>query len=521
MKKAPAIIPAQNPGGDVYALVLCLSAAEKTTLRKAWDKGFRKQPLHIQLFEAITDRKIFDDAGAQKSLGLSGGAQFSNLKQYLANEVLDALIHSQRDNAALTQLHFGLMQLRLLAERSQTALARKLCKKLWAIAEDTGQYGFAVELLYQKSRLLEQRSFRQYASEADEIAALIERYTGYHQASRKIRSYTERLSLLRAADSLGVADEQHEAVQAVMTGLLAFREQATATPQLRFRYSAALGMAAYMLQQFDRCSVCCEDMLALLEAAPHLVGSDPESFLTVANIAFYNGFALDAISRVSGSLSQFDHLANIADNNAYFHKRWAIIRFNTTVKIAHKTGDYEGVARLVDRQGTTILGYASLVLPPAEALSVFTSIVISFFVLERFAAAEALMLEVKERNRSLDRQDVFYFTLVFHLLILYELKDWYRLDSATEAAYHALYNRKKLRPFERELMRFLKALPARRGRSDNAAFIRAFADKLEVYRTDPVQRLYFLYFNYYDWLQSKLAGVSYREYKRRLLTATV
>jgi hypothetical protein len=138
--------------------------------------------------------------------------------------------------------------------------------------------------------------------------------------------------------------------------------------------------------------------------------------------------------------------------------------------------------------------------------------------MERFSDAEALMQEIKEKNRSLERQDVFYFTLVFHLLILYELEEWFRLDAATAAAYHVLYNHKKLRPFEKELMSFLKSLPVRRGRDDNIAFIKAFVARLEVYRTDPVQRLYFLYFNYSDWLQSKLAGISYREYKKRLLS---
>jgi hypothetical protein len=518
MKRPAPIIPAQISAGDIYAMVQCLSHSEKNLVRKIWGRNsVRKVPLHITLFEAIAEGKAVNDATAQVVTGLSGGAQFSNLKQHLHNEVLDALVIGLRDQLPETQLHFGLMQLQLLIERSHTVLARRLCKKLWTLADEAGLYGFALELLYQKGRLIEQRSFRQYTSEADEIAMLIDRYTHYQHTGQRIQRFTDRLSLLRSADQLLVTNEHREAIQFIMNNLLGLSTDAESTPHLKLRYLAAISTAAYMNQHFELCNAWTEEALQLLEERPVLVSSDPESFLSVANTSFYNQFAQSNISGVSNWLSRFNTLALITEGSEYFRKRWAIIRFNTTLKIAHKTGNFEQVEQIVDEEGTQIISFATQVLPAADSLSVITSILISFFVLERYSESEDLMLEIKERNRNLDRQDVFYFTLVFYLVILYEQKDWYRLDSATEAAYHVLYARKKLRPFEKELMRFLKVLPTRRGRGDTKEFIRAFMDRLEVYRTDPIQRLYFLYFNYYDWLQSKLEGVSYRDYKRQLL----
>lgn len=518
MKKAAALIPTPVATGDIYALVDSLTAAEKTAIRKIWGKsGAKKLPLHIFFFEEIANGRVADDAGAQAALGLSGGPQFSNLKQHLATEVLDALVHALRGDSPSGQLHFGIMQVQALVERGHAALARRLCKKLWTIADNAGLYGFALDLLYYKGKLIDQRSFRQYSVEADEIAALFDSYTSYQHTAQKIQRHTERLALMRAADQLRVSDEHHEMLQDILSQLSIMNAEASATPHLRLRYLAAVVVAGYMLQQTDSCTAWSEEGIHLIENKPALAATDPESFINVANLSFYNEFAKGDISRVSEWLSRYNHLASGAHHSSYYQKRWAIIRFNTTLKIAHKTGDYEAVAQIVDKESNTIIAHATEVMPAAEALSVITSILISFFVLERFHEAEELMIEIKERNRSLDRQDVFYFTLVFHLVILYELKDWYRLDSATEAAYHVLYNRKKLRPFEKELMRFLKALPMKRGRGGTTEFIRAFVERLDVYRADPVQRLYFLYFNYYDWLQSKLAGVSYREYKKRLL----
>lgn len=131
MKKPAAIIPRHTPGDDVYALVRQLSHGEKATLRKLWAKSStKKASLHTQLFELIAEKGVSDDAAAQKALSLRSGAQFSNLKQHLLSEVLDSLVLASRHESPATQLHFGLMQLQLLIERSHTGLARPALQKV-------------------------------------------------------------------------------------------------------------------------------------------------------------------------------------------------------------------------------------------------------------------------------------------------------------------------------------------------------------------------------------------------------
>lgn len=518
MKKHLAILPSASQEGDVYSLVQGLSAGEKVVIRKTWHKNSGKKPLHAQFFEEIASGRAIDDANAQAVLRIKSSAQFSNLKQHLIGEVLDTLVGASRQQSPQRQLYFGLMQLQLLTERGLNGLARRLCKRLLAAAEDAGQYNTIVELLHYRSKLIEQRTLRQYRAEFDEISVLMERGVAYQQTAQQILWQTQRLLVLRASDQLLVSEDYRLTTQHIMEDLSALDISAKVTPHLRFCQLTALAIGHHMMQQLDDCTTMCEEGMMLLERRPEIIQAREESFLSFCNIAFYNEFATSRISHVIDWLRRFDHLLKGRQMSSHFQRRWNIIRFNTALKIAHKTADYDSVARIIDNESAAIMNEVALVISPAESLSIWTSVAISLFVLERFSEAEALMQEIKEKNRSLERQDVFYFTLVFHLLILYELKEWFRLDAATAAAYHVLYNHKKLRPFEKELMSFLKALPVRRGRGDNVAFIKAFVERLEVYRTDPVQRLYFLYFNYSDWLQSKLAGISYREYKKRLLS---
>ncbi len=63
-------------------------------------------------------------------------------------------------------------------------------------------------------------------------------------------------------------------------------------------------------------------------------------------------------------------------------------------------------------------------------------------------------------------------------------------------------------------MLFLRHLSNEQNNEGRRIAIREFLSRLDVYKTDPVRELYFLYFNYYDWLQSKVQRVKYRQYRR-------
>jgi len=150
-------------------------------------------------------------------------------------------------------------------------------------------------------------------------------------------------------------------------------------------------------------------------------------------------------------------------------------------------------------------------------LSIKGSVCISYFVMEQWDDAETLLSVIKEQNQHINREDILYFSLLFFLVILYEKKEWERLDSALKSAYHFLYARKKLRPFERELMLFLGHLSAAESKRSTNELINNFLQRLNHYRNDPDKNLYFLYFNYYGWLESKLMNLRYMDYLKEQL----
>jgi hypothetical protein len=135
-------------------------------------------------------------------------------------------------------------------------------------------------------------------------------------------------------------------------------------------------------------------------------------------------------------------------------------------------------------------------------------------VLEQWQNAESIIQDVKSANQKIKRLDTLYFTFVFHCLILYEQKEWARLDSLINTEYHFLYSNKALRPFEKDMLLFLKKLPVSLFKGKLKENMKVFLKKLDEYRDDNMQKLHFATFDFYSWVESKIEGVSYTTYMK-------
>lgn len=497
---------------DVYGLVRSLSPAEQSLYRKsAGSRTGKTVPQHVRLFELVASGKASDDAGCKEALAING-AQFSNLKQYLCSEILSVVVPAAADDSPVLSFYTGMQQLEFLAKRGNKVLARKIYKKLWPQAERVGRYDWCLLLLNYRDRIADTGLLRLSQREIDETTRQAGHYRRLQDASAQLSLLNQELQQLRAYSNLRVEGNDTENVIELRSRVDTLRDTCEEQVFLLSRYYTILAGIAYLQQDFRFALENVALGQQCFRENPEQLRLNADSLLDLANCGFYSAFAVGQVGQADELLTQFESLAAELQANSAPGQRWQVIRFNTELKIAHKTGDYAKVGEHL-RYYKRILGYADEHLSIPDLLSIQSTVCISLFVLEDFDGAEDLIIDIKNLNRSLEREDLLYFSLVFHLLILYEKKDWYRLDNMTQAAYHYLYSRRKLRPFEKEIMRFLKHLPVLRGRGTSSNAITTFLLRLEEFRNDPVQRLYFLYFNYYDWLQSKLAGISYREYR--------
>ncbi len=498
---------------DLHSLIKGLTGNEKSYYKKLSKRhANNNRSLHLQMFDIIEKNQYSDDARLQKSLGVTNASQYSTLKNYLTKDLLDSIVFMKRNDELSIQLGFMVAQLEQLIEKKLLRLAKKHLKRSLDIAVAYDDFDNQVRLLHLQNRMLQFKSYKEYKAESLLLAESMQRLLQLQHTMQQLYFYLEQIQILKKITMLRLYEEQADEVLKIKHALEQLRTAAATNKWTLLLYNNALALCEHSLLEFYSCRRSCDEMLKFWKNNPSFAEAYPSHFLNSANTSFYNGFAMQEIDGVTTQLEEYKKLADKEIKNDFFKKQWEIIAFNTHLKINHKTTQYDNVAQLVSERGQEILGYAREVISPAEMLNVMGSIAISYFVTGDTKKADELCIDMKELNHEVKREDILYMVLLFHPLVLFEGKEFYRMDHAIEAAYHSLYANKKLRPFEKEILLFMKKLSSSRTKSVFKATIINFLKKLDEYQNDPVKKLYFLYFNYYGWLESKALGLSYRKY---------
>lgn len=502
---------------ELARLISGMTRLEKSAYRKEPRRSGAGAPsLSLQLFEALLEHPGAADPALAERLGIHNKTQYSGVKAELHKDVLDAMVLSRRERSVNSQLHFMNEQISLLLIRRLYGTADKLCRKAILLAERYGKYHDQVSLLYRQSQILAYRDYKRHSRQAAALFAHIQEVFHLQQELQYFQLLYEQVKIMTYRTWLRISERELEEIARMQAGLLE-REAPPGTHPLiaLFRFNT-LALCQYMLHDHTGCTKTCRDMLGLWKRSPHLIAEYPALFISTVNTTAYNDFLCKDIAAVESHIRSYERLAADQLKDDPWPRIFDIFRFNTWLKVFHKKGQYDKVEQWVDTHAEAVLRHTEAFLSPPDALSVPTSVCISYFVLERWDEAESLLIAVKEKNRSINREDILYFSLLFHLLILYEKKEWPRLESTIDSTYHFLYARQRLRPFERELLLFMRRLSAARSPGEQKPLITRFLEQQSKLR-ESERQLYTLYFNFFGWLDSIREGLPYREYVRRSL----
>ncbi len=500
---------------DIFLLIKGLSSSEKSYYKKMGKQhAGQNAALHLKLFKLIDESEERDENKLCQVLGIKNKIHFSGLKAYLHKDILDTIVFQKRNNSIDTQLYFMQDQIRALQEKKLLYLAQKLCKKAITLATQYEKYHFVILLLHLQNRVMEYKDYKQYKATTDSIFSTLQAAIDDQQVFAQNRFLYEKVRALTYRSWLPITEEELVEINKAKAILNAVKPANHQQPLISLFYLNTLSLCQYMLHENKICTHTCREIYYLWNAFPHLINEYAPLFLNSINTICYNDFLCKNIQQAKENIMTYRQLVNVNLKNEFYCKHFEIIQFNTELKICLKTALFDQVKMLIDNNAAAIFSYGSQILSPPDQLSVLSSVCVSYFVLEQWEDAERLLALIKEQNQHINREDILYFSLLFYLVILYEEKEWYRLDSALEAAYHFLYARRKLRLFERELMLFLGHLSAARSKSSADELIKCFLKQLDKYRDDPDKNLYFLYFNYYGWLESKIMEMRYMDYIR-------
>jgi|GEM_PF-2854380 len=491
------------------SFIKSLSLAEKEYYLKM-QRLYAGQSLHVRLFTYLNEQPQAAAPAIMEVLGVRSPSQFTNIKNQLLQSLLDALVYRTRQTNLQTSLQQQWLHTEQLLEKRQMGLATRQNKKALLQALHLHSYPLAIQLIEQQQRILHLSRDGQYTDELEELARQWRHTVACLQLLGEIKQIYSQLIALARESPIRYSEAQLQAVQAWDQNLSQLKETGLSNEYIRMFWLAATIKSAFLQRQYGQAAQLGADFQQVLAAQPYFAVISPFIFLETANTLFYNLFAQGKTEAVMHDLALLDAFAAQHLNKEWLHK-WEAIVLHTRLKIAHKQANYDQVAAILAPYEALTLRQQHM-FSLSEQLNFLCSLAISHFVLEAYDAADAQMHEVKHLNATAGREDILYFSSLFHLLVLFEKKDWYQLDINVQITYQALYARRKLRPFEKELVLFIKKLSSLRQQAQMEAAARTFLEKLSAFSNPEAQQLYFPYFNYPAWLASKAAGCSYRQH---------
>lgn len=501
-------------------LVKGLPAKEQSYFRRAARfQANRKNTLALRLFELMIGADSYTTDTLCELLHIRSKTQLSGIKTKLFNDILDMKVSIKRKENINSRLHFVREQAIHLMNRSLFESAREWCSRGIILAKHYAKYQYLSELLHLQNNAMQYMDYKRYKAGSYSLLNRIQLAIRHEQALQQIRIFYEQMKILGYRSWLPIEAKEIKEVREMenkvtqMSREPFFMQSMEEEALIKLYFLNTKALCCYMLHEKESCTKICLQIIEHWKASPQLINEYAALFIHSVNITSYTDFYCRQNTLAKEHISTYARLARDHLAAGFYSKIFSVVHFNTELKIYHKTFCYDRVKQIIDQQSSVNLSYAKELLPPPDALSVHTSVYISYFVLEQWDDAEMLLLNVKEQNRTINREDILFFSLIFHLLILYEKKEWYRMDSTIETTYHFLYARKRLRSFERAMLLFLKHLAASRNKEDAKKACSRFLNQLQKTNRNEIP-LYSLYFNFPGWVESKIRDMHYMDYMR-------
>jgi len=498
----------QESKTDLFKLIKMLDANQKRLYCQKFDNEKEQEKTQEQkLFDIIDHAGVFDEEDIKKQLKIKSPSQYSTVKRKLFVNILSTAVqcNNEKDKCVTFEKLSFLINNQLLKSAASYV---KILKQEYLSAQNLYNYFF---ILKQEYRLLLYNDDKKNMEKLMQQEILIDKSFEDFITHEKLTKIFRKLLVLKGESNNRIEGDEFKGLKEIAATLKEIENEKIQQPVLKIQFETCLALTYYLgTKEIDASLI--PSIIENWRNYSHLAAIFPLLFLESASIVFYIDFRQNMAISAVRHFQFFDKISSTlcADDK----QRWKLIAYNTQIKIYHKTAAYDKLENYLKSNKYT-LAHSIKYFTIHELMTFFTTECISYFVLKDFARADRLMYQLKELNQPKLRLDIYYFSLIFHLLIMYELKDWYRLYLNIDAAYQQLNKLKTRRPFEKELMLFLKKFSIQNNPATYPKVVLDFLEKMEAYTHDAVKKQYFLYFNYYFWLQSKTEGISYMDFMKK------
>lgn len=496
---------------DLFNLIKLLDKKERAHFRKYVSD---KESVYLQLFEAFSTQKKVNETLAFSKLSLKENkTNKAVIKNYLYNQLVASLVDYQQYRVPDLISYRYLESAKMLYEKGLFNQSHKFLKRALKDAEEQENYEFITAIFNywqnMEYALLGHSSLKNIEDFEKKRRAFNEKYFFLNN----IKYVYGRAFFLSRISQLRITESEMSEYNAMLDHPVLLEKPAYDSTLILHYYYGAKCIIYNGLNDYKKAYIYAKYWYNNWMADKELIKFHENDFinaLQIINDTIFNNFSFDLYDEVI----QFNYdnfLISIASK-----ARIEFILANSKIKYYNKFALYEKLEQEIDKE-VNYFNNNHYFIGIDMKLKYAGTYMISYFVIGKIDNSLLWLQKVKEWNKDLKREDLQNFYAFFEMLIILEINQIVLLRNKAKTVYQYFYQKRQLRPIEKDLLLCLKKASIIATRQSVHEFYKETYNVLAKYKNDGQQQYWFKYFNFWAWFESKVQNVTYKDFIKAIV----
>jgi hypothetical protein len=489
----------------LYELIHSLTKAEKKyfQLFAKRNSGNNATP---KLFNAINTQKHYNEKSLRKKLGYSPEAQsFDVLKHQLYWLIFKSLQAQHLDNTTRNKLTLQVESISFCITRGLKKQASDILQKAKEQAYAIEDFPRQIELLQLEQRLLGMNNYfdsdlaepRQYYEEVRRILSRIEN-------TEKYRSLLAQIYILGREGESARSESSLKKLQDFMDNeLLKDSACALTTFSKVYYYHIHTYYSELIYDNAGRYTNTLE-IIRVMEANNAIVKNDPRRYIN----AMLNGVVASyVVKEYNTAQTLLDRLTAFCKINRHEDSiRWRTMLLDVMLQLTKcielwKPEDLGSVAEL-ELKVIELEPYTR----PLDYVVLQSNLAQTYFGLGNYSQALKWLRKIVSSNdRSIQKTEMYAFSRLLYLVLLYEMKELEFLYHQLKSTYRFLLSRNLNYKFESLLLKFIRNELVNIADHDQLREkLKSFRNQVYALKNDPFENRAFAHFDWISWIDAKI-----------------
>ena len=506
-----------KPSSELFDLVKSLTKSEKRyfKLSSSLQHGEKN---YLQLFDAIEMQKQYDENAIKELFkGTTFIKHLPSEKNHLYSLLLKSLRGFHADKSANSQLQEYIKNIEVLHNKALYKECSKVLRKAKKMAYSFEKFYYLLELINWEKVLIEESYSRgKFNKNIDELVE------EEHDVLEKLRNVAEyqilysQINYVFRKGGYTRNEKERKIVDEILNHHLIKGKNTALSVQATTACYYIKGLCAWTNRDLEDANVNFNKVIDRFNRHPLMTQELPKRYTRVLNgmlmyninkqnyKAFFEG--LDQLKSLAGK----EHFKSIDLQIRIF-----TFSHNAELLAYESMGDYEKGESLVNEIINGLKRYRFKISKEDEVLFYY-NISRYYFGAGNYKKGLEYVNKVLNDNEGDLRQDIYTFTRILNLLIHYELKNYDLLDYIIKSTLRFIKKKQRNYEFENLFIKHIKKLvrahQVEKELENEYKFLKS--EMVRIFK-DPYEQVALEYIDVISWVDSKLEGVSYAEYKNK------